>query len=211
MKKALFIGLIFSIFLCGCSGQGSVMRERPEYTISSLGFESENGRITVLMEAVVINSEDTEAEKKLLLLEGSGKTVKEGAENAEKQAVQPVNLSHCGVIVLGKGITEAKLTEICEYCYNRDEINLSAFFIAAQSAKELLSQKPVASIAMGYDIMSRLESLKERSGREYKNRFYQIEAQRYRKNPKYDIPLLKDGVFSELPGGDITEPDGYLT
>lgn len=197
MKKILYILLFLPVFLCGCSNGNTVIREKPEYMISALGFEKNQGKMTVFMEAVVINSEDTTAEKKLLLLEGAGDSVKQGAENAEKRAVQPINLSHCGVIVIGKSITEADFKEIRQYCYNRDEINLSAFFIAAESAKELLSREPIASVAVGYDIMSRLESRKELSYREYKNRFYQIEAESYREAPKYDIPLLKDGIFSK--------------
>lgn len=197
MKKALLIILLLPILLCGCSNTDALTQEKPEYMIASLGFDSVGGRITVLMEAVVINAEDTSAEKKLLLLKGTGSTVEQGAQMAEKQAVQPINLSHCGVIVLGAGIDKKQFNEICDYCYNRDEINLSAFFIAAQNAEETLSQKPVASVAVGYDIMSRLESQRELSAKEYKNRFYQIEMNRYRKNSRYDIPLLRDGIFSE--------------
>ena len=196
MKKVLILSLFLPLVLCGCSGGNAIIRENPEYMVSSLGFESNGGEITVYMEAVVINAEDTDAEKKLLLLEGRGKTVKKGAEKAEKQAVQPINMSHCGVIVLGEGISQSDFDEICDYCYNRDEINLSAYFVSAKSVKELLSQKPIASISMGYDIMSRLESQKELSGKVYKNRFYQVEAQRY-SDKNYDIPHLKGDNFTK--------------
>ncbi len=165
--------------------------------VSSLGFSEKNGKLTVFMEAIVINSEDTDAGKKLVLLEGSGDSVKQGAENAEKKAVQPVNLSHCGVIILEEGIKKDRFLEICEYCYNRDEINLSAFFISSSNVKKLLSEEPTASVSVGYDIMNRLESQKELSGREYKNRFYQIEAQKEKSGAKYDIPILDGEIFRE--------------
>lgn len=196
MKKIVIILLII-LCLCGCSGEKPLTGETPEYMISSLGFSEKDGMITVFMEAIVINSEDTDAQKKLVLLEGSGNTVKQGAENAEKKAVQPVNLSHCGIIVLEEGIKRESFLEICEYCYDRDEINLSAFFISSPDVKRLLSEEPTASVSVGYDIMNRLESQKELSGREYKNRFYQIEAQKEKNGAKYDIPILDGEIFKE--------------
>ncbi len=197
MKRLAFIILLTAFFLCGCSGENPLKGENPEYMVASLGFSEKNGKLTVFMEAIVINSEDTDAQKKLVVLEGNGDTVKQGAENAEKKAVQPVNLSHCGVIALEEGISKERFLEICEYCYNRDEINLSAFFISSDDVKKLLSEKPTASVAVGYDIMNRLESQKELSGREYKNRFYQIEAQKEKSNPHYDILVLEDEVFKD--------------
>lgn len=196
MKRFVFLFLLLTVLLSGCTKSKALKGENPEYLIASMGFDYKAENYTVLMEAVVINSEDTAAEKKILLLEGRGKTVELAAENAEKKAVQPVNLSHCGVMVLNKSINKEQFHKIREYCYNRDEINLSAFFIASQNPKELLSEKAVASIAMGYDIMTRIESQRQITGREFKNRFYQIEAESYKKNPNYDIPLLSKGILS---------------
>lgn len=197
MKRLLLITVILTLFLCGCSAGNSITRESPEYIISSLGFDTDEENIIILMEAIVINSEDTSAEKKLIILEGKGETVSDAAKEAQTKAVLPLNFSHCGVIILGNGINREIFKEIFDYCYNKDQINLAAYFITAERTKALLSEKPIASISIGYDIMNRIESQKELSGEEYSNRFYQIAAEWEKRSPDFDIPLLKDGILSK--------------
>ncbi len=197
MKKLLFLIIILPLFFCGCADTEMLSGENPEYMISSLGFEKKEDEISVFMEALVINSEDTAAQKKLILLKGKGKDVKTAADEAEKQAVQPISLSHCTTIILNTNLDKDDFEKILDYCYNRDEINLSARFILSENIEKILKEKPIASITVGFDIMSRLESGRRLNGREYNNRFYQIEAQRMKKNPHYDIPILKDGVFTQ--------------
>ena len=169
--------------------------------VSSIGFGRENSsEKTVFLESIVINAEDTEAEKKIITLEGKGKTLKEAYKKAKEKAVQPLNLNHCGVVIIKENTDIAFLEEICQFCYEKDPINLAAFFVYAPDVKKLFDEKPIASVSVGYDIMSRLSVAKEITGKEYKNRFYQIESLRKKGKNDFDIPLLKDGIF--VPKGD---------
>ena len=77
MKKLLFLIIVLPLFFCGCADTEMLSGENPEYMISSLGFEKKEDEIFVFMEALVINSEDTSAEKKLILLKGKGKAILE--------------------------------------------------------------------------------------------------------------------------------------
>lgn len=201
MKKIIFLSFILCFFLCGCKNGNVFSAEEPEYMISAIGFEGEKtGEKTVFLEAIVINAEDPEADKKTVTLKGNGKSLEECYKKAKEKAVQPINLSHCGVIILKENLAEDFFDDICDFCYDKDEINLAAFFIYAPDIKKLLELKPVSSISMGYDIMSRLSSAEEITGTVYKNRFYQIESQRRKKKNDFDIPLLKDGILMRNEG-----------
>ena len=160
MKKALLIFLLL-LALCGCEKRG------PEYLISGIGFDKVNNSYKVCFESVIINSEDTKQTVKLL--KGEGETLKSAIKQIEKQRTQPFLLSHCGVLVIGDGITKNELNDIAEYCVKNKEITLSAFFIKTKNAEKLLSVKPLSSVAVGFDIMGLLEQNKQ-----YKNRLFEL-------------------------------------
>lgn len=160
MKK-IALTLLLMLFLCGCEKTG------PEYLISSMGFDSTKGVYNVCFEAVIINTETTE--QSVRLLKGSGNTVEDAVKEIDAQITQPLMLSHCGVIAIGNSINNKQLHEIGEFCYSRDEITLSAFFVRTENALQLLSVKPVSSVCAGYDIMGLIEQNKP-----YKNRFFEI-------------------------------------
>lgn len=201
MKRIIFLSFFICFFLCGCKSSNIFSAEEPEYMVSSIGFRKDNhSEKTVFLESIVINAEDTEAEKKIITLEGKGKTLEGAYKKAKEKAVQPLNLNHCGVVIISENTDIQFLEEICDFCYGKDPINLAAFFIYAPDVKKLLDEKPIASVSVGYDIMSRLSVGKEITGKEYKNRFYQIESLRKKGKNDFDIPLLKDGIF--VPKGD---------
>jgi len=165
MKK-IFICLLLLLFLGGCQ------KAKPEYLISSIGIDTKNDKFNVCFEAVIINSENPE--QKLMLLKGSGDTIEQAVAQINRQCTQPLLLSHCAVIVTGETITEKQLNEILEYCYQRDEITLSAFFITTKNAEKLLSQEPVSSVCVGYDIMGLIEQYSKLKNKNFKNRFFEV-------------------------------------
>ncbi|MBQ4119162.1 MAG: hypothetical protein IJD45_02090 [Clostridia bacterium] len=165
MKK-VFLILALGLFLCGCQKRG------PEYLVSSMGFDKENDSYKVCFESVIINSEDTKQSVKLL--KGEGKTLRGAIMRIEKQCTQPLLLSHCGVLVIGDGITQNELSEVAKYCVKNEEITLSAFLIKTENAQQLLSVKPVSSLTVGFDIMGLLEQNKH-----YKNRLFELTATNY--------------------------------
>ena len=170
--------LCFVLPLSGCALKEAVSAEAIEYLISSVGFDENENGISVFYEAVIVNSEDTTADKKVELIEGNGKSVLEAVGDAAKKTVHPFMLSHLGVAVIGENISAERFEEICKYCYGEDEITLSMMLVATKNAKALLSCETVSSIAVGYDIMSMLDKQSSRTGIEYKNRFYEVESAR---------------------------------
>ena len=136
MKKIL-LSFVLMLFLCGCEKTG------PEYLISGIGFDNNNQTYKVCFEAVVINTENTEQSVKLL--KGEGKTVEEAVKEIDRQCTQPLLLSHCGILAIGENISQEQFSKICKYCYNIEEITLSAFFVKTDNAEKLLSVKPISS------------------------------------------------------------------
>ncbi len=177
MKKTLVL-VLFMLLLCGCRKTG------PEYLVSGIGFDLENDRYKICFEAIIINSE--EPEQTIRLLKGEGETIEEAVAQIDRQCTQPLLLSHCGVLVIGEEVNRARLREIGDFCYSRDEITLSAFFVRTKNAQKLLSVKPVSSACASYDVMGIL-----RENKPYKNRFFEVLSTGYDTNlPEIS---LKDG------------------
>lgn len=187
MKKLIFLFLPLFL-LCSCQ------KTKPEYLISSIGFDNKDGQINTCFEAIVINSETEDQEVKLF--EGKGKTVQEGIEKIKRQCTQDFLLSHCGVLVVGESITKGQLDSIYEFCFNEENITLSARFVKTENAKELLSQKPFSTISVGYDILGLIEQYSQNQNKKIKNRYFEIMA----KDKKVSLPKItinKEGYYLE--------------
>lgn len=194
MKRLLILFLSAVISLCslgGCSVKKNISSYSQEYLISAMGFDQINGKLTAYLEAVIVNTEDTNAERRLELIEGNGATVKEALSNANKKTAQPLLLSHCGVVVIGNSVSPQYFSGICDYFYRENELTLSVFFVSAENASSLLSSEAISSIAVGYDIMSMLSQQSQRTGISYKNRFYQIYSAKAKPLNTVAIPYFK--------------------
>ncbi len=172
MRKIVF-ALLFLLLLCGCE------KTSPEYLISSMGFDNENGKYDVYFEAIIINSENQG--QMLKLLNGKGESIDKAVEQIRKSCTQPLLLSHCGVIIIGENISKKQFEDIKNYCYDTDPVTLSAYFVKAKNAKELLSAKPVSSACVGYDILG----LIKQNGT-VKSRFFEI----LNSGPKVQLPTI---------------------
>ena len=191
MKKLLFaaLPLIFVLLLGGCSFNAADSGESHRYLIASMGFDKQDEKFTATVEAVAVNSEDNEGKKRILIT-GEGKTPSLAMADAEKKATQPFNLSHCGVIVFGKGLNQEDFSDICDYCYDTDEITFSAYIVSADDAAELLKPEPISSVAAGYDIMSIMQKVGKTKGIEFQNSLYEVVAHNDSKDGKTSLPFF---------------------
>lgn len=210
MRKITSLLLSFTLILslCGCS-MGAIGTEKGlEFLISAIGFDQKGNEFTVLLEAITINSEDSESDKQLTLISGSGKNLAEAVTDATQKSVRPFMFSHCATAIIGNGISEKGFRNICSFLYEKDEINLSLRFIYTDSAKDLLSCNTVASVAVGYDLTDALDRQSDYSGIRYKNRFYEIEAARREALNIFTLPRFKvDGKVYTNEGLTVFKND----
>lgn len=178
--KRLSLIIILLLFLCGCN------KTQPEYLVSSMGFDYSGGKYTACFEAVVVNSENTDQTVKLL--KGEGSDIKKAVAEIEKQCTQPLLMSHCGVIAVSENMPLKQFKKVCDFCYQKEEITLSAFFIKTANPQELLSIKPISSACVGYDIMGLIKQ-----NTHFENRFFEV---------------INSGYKAKLP--KITQKDGGL-
>ena len=204
MKKILLkvIALSAMLTLCGCT---AIASESHSYLIASMGFDKQGDVITATVEAVAINSED-DTGKKRILLSGQGSTPKEAMQKAESKATQPFNLSHCGVIVLGKGLNDSDFEGVCDYLYDTDEITFSVYMLAAVNARRLLKAEPVSSVAAGYDLMSIINKESKKNNRKFRNSLYEVVAEKNRKDGRVELPFFTlDEEYRVLNGLAVYE------
>ncbi len=198
MKRILIFLCVILIMLSlsGCAASKSFSPLAHEYLISAIGFDMSGDKKRVILEAVIVNSEDSQAERKTECLTGDGGSLQAALNKATEQAAQPIELSHCAVAVIGGQTDSEYLEEIYSFLQNEKQITLSILLISTNNAEQLLSQETVASVAVGYDIVSMLQTKERLSGIDYKNRFYQLEAKRLEAVNVFSLPN-----FSIASGG----------
>ena len=193
MKKliCLCLALLMCGVLYGCGSVKTGAIYTYDYLVSALGFENKNDKITVFAEAIIINTEDMTAEKRTELLEGTGENIAEAFADLYKKTVQTLEFSHCAVAVISENISATALSQISDFCLKLDKLNLSIRLVSTPNVKKLLSCTPVTSLAMGYDIITMLETESLLRGIRYKNRFYETEALRKGELNIFSLPAIK--------------------
>ena len=202
MKKAfaILILLVFTVFLCGCSTKSAVVYNRGEYIVSAIGFDNDFNDVRMTVEAIVINSDNPQSPEKSKIFLGSGTDTKQAFFELSKKITQPLMFSHTGVVVMGENLSQKQINDIFRFCYEKDEINLAAMFVSTNNAEELLSCKAVSSVAVGYDIMNMIQVMGEKTNFKFKNRFYEVEANRNESSKTVSLPY-----FTVSDGGMIFE------
>lgn len=178
MKKLTLIVLtvIMVSLLSGCSAKEAIASDKQEYIVSSLGFDNEGGKIKMLIEAIVVNTDDLSEDKESRMITGVGINTDEAYSEITSKITQPLSLGHNAITVIGNKITEKQLQNIFEFCENEPQINIATMLIFTQNAEKLLSSEPISSVAVGYDVMSMIEVAEEKMGTIFKNRLYEVRA-----------------------------------
>ena len=213
MKKPLLFlnAMLMYLLLCGCrftTGGAAIDRR---FIVSAVGFSTDGAVINVSAEAIIINSETPESDPKAEVLSASGTTLAEAFEAISASLARPMLLEHCGVIVIGNGITPAWLDKICDYCFSENRITLSSYMISADDPAALLSGEPESSVAVGYDIMGIIEQNSSSSGIYYDSRYFEIEGLREKGRHVFTLPYFtrgEDGV--SLDGLSVFRNDRIL-
>lgn len=213
MKKLLSLFLIISIlyFLCGCSAKEAIASDKQEYIVSSLGFDNSDGRIKMLIEAIVVNTDDLSEEKTSKIISGEGSNVNEAFAAIISQITQPLSLGHNAVTVIGRKINFLQLEEIFEFLRDNKQINIATMLVATDNAEKLLSCDAVSSVAVGFDVMSMIEVTEEKKGTVFKNRFYEAEALNTKPMKTIYMPYVseKNGKFL-LTGLAVYSDNNFL-
>lgn len=186
LKKAIALSLIISLFLCGCSRNS--LNKTGEYTVAAIGFSKDEDLYKVFVEAVVVNSEDSDKEISKLLFEGSAKSIEEAFKNAINQSAKPLEVSHCAVLVVENEVGQNEITDITEFCLKVKDITVSVALVKTENVKELLSLSAFSSVAVGFDIVSILETQYLEKNISFSNRLYEIS----RKNGQDRINALPE-------------------
>ena len=200
MRKALILTLTICLIfpLCGCSAKRAVSNDGQEYIVSALGFDGDGDKLKITLEALVVNSDDLEADKKTRLIFGVGENSASAFSEIIAQATQPLALGHNGAVIIGSKISPNQLDDILNFIGENEEINVASMLIFSDSAEKLLSKETVSSAAVGYDIVSMIEVSKIINGMEFKNRFFEVQSELRKPLRTFSLPcfyIVEDGFL----------------
>lgn len=205
--------MIFSLILTlgGCNSLSVFKSDSHKFLISALGFEEIDNKITLYAEALVINSEDMNSQKKRIIFEGVGDSCETALNISKSNSTENFDLSHCGIIALSNNLSEQSLNKILNWCYNTDQITLSAKLIACVNPKILLDSEPISSVATGYDILSLLEKNSEISGIRFENSLFEVIEKNESSVNVFSIPFISlDNDNKLVKGITLYKENSYL-
>lgn len=186
----LFCAVLTFLALSGCSAKEAIASDKQEYIVSSIGFDNSNGNIKMIIEAIVVNTDDLKEEKESRIIASEGENPDEAYSNIISKITQPLSLGHNAVTVIGESVTPEQLDLIFEFLKETSQINIATMLIFSESAEELLSVKAISSVAVGYDIMSMIEVSEEKRGTVFKNRLYEAVALNNKPMKTFWIPYI---------------------
>ena len=213
MKKLsgliLCVCLVFS--LCGCSAREAISSDKQEYIVASLGFDKKDNRYAMFLEAIVVNTEDMNADKQNIVIAGMGDSIEQAYSQIISKITQPLSLGHNAVTVIGRSVDSRMLKEILNYCSENKELNIGTMLISTESAEKLLECESVSSVAVGYDLMSMLEVWEEKTGQLMENRLYEAKSKTQKTLNVFSLPYteVENEEFS-LVGLSVFEDFGEI-
>lgn len=173
--KRLILTLLCLSLLCGCSNIRRIVAQNGRYLVSAMGVDKAENGVLVSLEAVVINSQDSEQDIKPQVFEGEGENIEKAFKSALLKTAKPFDLSHCAIIILGQELDNKNREDIYNFCLNNLELTVSVGFVASENANALLKLKPVSDITVGYEIVTMLETQYSENKIAFNNRFFEIE------------------------------------
>ncbi len=186
MKKTLVcLAMTLLLSLCGCTTNS--LNKMGAYSVAAIGFEENDNEFTIYVEAVVVNSEDSDKPVEKMLFDGKGDTPQKAYEEAISQSAKPWSLGHCAVLVLDKDLSSDAIDEVFDFCLKDSDITVSVSVVSSENAEKLLQAESFSSVAIGYDIVSILETQYKVRKVGFSNRLYEVAV------------LKKTSVLKSLP------------
>ncbi len=189
--KRIVLTVLCLCFLCGCKSSRSVISENGRFLVSAIGIDTENGKVLVSVEAITVNSQDSEQPPVATVFESTDTTFNSALETAVSKSAKPLDFSHCAMIVLGKNLKREVINDVYNFCLENKQITVSVGFAETEKANKLLKIKPTSDIAVGYEMAVMLETAFTENKTAFNNRFFEIENLRLKGQPQKPLPYFK--------------------
>lgn len=172
MKKSLLflLSLFAALFLSACRG-GYEAESR--YITSAIGFDSTQNGLFATAEAVL--AEATEESSNTVVFGASGTTPEDAFKEMEAHLPMALAFDHCGAVVLGDGLSCEQISAIMKFCRDKSSLNLAVLIVRAENAEELFSCNVPEAYCVGYCLMGIIKKASSLQGRDFSNRFYEVE------------------------------------
>ena len=185
IKLTLFLIIVFSVISCGCNGYTEL---NDRYIITALGVDYDK-EVNMTAE-IFITGDMIQAEPQRKILKAGGDTVQQAFYNLKAKLSKSPLLDHCTAVVIGEGVYGDNLKNVFEFCKKQESINLGVNFATCRNAEELLSLKSL-NVAVGFDIVSAVDSFKQTSGVDFRCRHYEIESDLSNPQKIYTLPFFE--------------------
>ncbi len=190
MKKTILcLFAVLLLGLCGCSTNS--LNKMGSYSVASIGFEVKDNDFILYVEAVVVNSEDSAKPIEKAVFKGKGNTPKKAYSQAISKSAKPLSLAHCATLVLSDDISKEAINDIFDFSLKEGDMTVSVAVVKSQNVEKLLATPSFSSVAVGYDIVSILETQYKERKVGFSNRLYEV--------------TLRENVLKDLPEFSVSD------
>lgn len=192
MKKLIsaVAAVFLCLLLCSCNTLVSHSENDRKFMVAALGFDSEDGLISLSAEIIIINSENAERDPEPQVFTEKGLTIESALSKICDSLSRPVLLEHCAVLAIGKTVDADLLKKIIDYCFNENRITISAVMVSCDNSVQLLSAETNASVAVGYEIMGITEQHSKNGDDKLNCRFFEVCAARKAPQNTFSLPYF---------------------
>jgi len=206
IKKFLSLFLLSICFLslfCGCNGYRETGNS---YIVTMLGFDFDK-KYTAFAEVVTSNNKSDEDMPIAEIYKSTGNSPESALYSLKSKLPKSLMFNHCSAVVMGSGIKGKEQRDVFEFCEELHELNLSVYMVCADVAENIFTSCEPVSLARGYDIAGLITEMKEASGVDVLNRFY--ECNKYLKEKEYfTLPIVKTNDSKIEVSGNNVYKDG---
>jgi len=204
IKKILLLLLILSIIVIPLTGCWNYVEVDKVSIVSGIAIDQGTGENSIELTTEIVNASSGGKDSKISseIVESKGASVSDAIGNALRVSAKRLYIEHCQVIIISQQIAQSGINPVLDYFLRDHEprLGLNIVISKEKTAKEILTQKTVASPLVGFEINQEMESDHRDLSKTRYIKLYQI----------YD-ELVSKGVALTLPIVENVENNGVLT
>ncbi|WP_312643647.1 Ger(x)C family spore germination protein [Hydrogenoanaerobacterium sp.] len=198
MLKKFFIYLLLVLCMFLFSGCWNYIEINEQANVSGIAIDKgQNGKkYHITAELISISSGEKGAGVSTSIVEADGNTILETIRRMISISSKKLYFGHCRVMVLSKDIAEEGIAPILDFAMRDAELRLTIDLVIskADTAKEILMQKPILEKIVSYEIDEMLQT-------NYKILYESQKAQAY----QFNNVLGADGISPVVPAFEVVK------
>ena len=126
--------------------------------VSAVAVDSKKGKLQLTAELIRIRENLNNDEYTVATISGEGSKPEDAMLSLIGKNSKELNFSHCAVLCLGSGLSDAQLCKMLQYWFHKRTLTLSVQLVAAQEGASLFFANEDGEKPVGYEISEMIKN-----------------------------------------------------